>query len=170
VDDLDPIRAALLRDRMTSFLMTNENAEVFAWYGQAVAIAQALEAVLINYLSILRPRTRRSRDDPSHIPAVLTKADMGRLQRDMEKYDEFRNAHANLVPLNDLRVQLVHYWFVNPERQEKLGSADGRAQLVAELRSATDQLGPAAAAVGSITLLEAFAHPNNGDRPNADDK
>jgi hypothetical protein len=159
VTDLDARGEAILRNRATSFLMTNENREVFAWYGQAVAIAQALEAGLIDYLSILRPRTQLGRDDPLHVPADLTNADLGRLQRDMEKYAEFRAAHANLVPLNDLRVQLVHHWFTDLERQGKLGSADGRAELVAELRAATDQLGPAYAAVSATALQAAIVKP-----------
>jgi hypothetical protein len=152
--DDDPRTDAVLRQQHTSFLMNNENREVYAWYGQAVAIAQGLEAALIQYLSILRPRTQRARDDPLHAPADLSNADLGRLERDMIKYDEFRNAQANLVPLNDLRIQLVHHWFTNPERQEKLESAEGRAQLVAELRAATDRLGPAFVAV-SVTTLQA---------------
>jgi hypothetical protein len=153
---LDPRRVAMLRNRSTSFLMTPENTEVFAWYGQAVAIAQALESALVEYLAFLQPRTALARTNPKKVRDDLTTANLGAIQREMAKYPEFRNATRNLAPLNELRIELVHHWFTNPERQAKLNTVEGRAELVTELKKATNRIGPASAAVFGIAMLAAF--------------
>jgi hypothetical protein len=66
--------------------VNEENSEVYAWYGQAVAIAQGLEAALIQYLSILRLRTPSAKQNPSARIGDLSTANLGALQREMEKY------------------------------------------------------------------------------------
>jgi|HubBroStandDraft_4_1064222.scaffolds.fasta_scaffold276555_1 hypothetical protein len=161
VTELDAGREALLLNRSTSFIMTEENMEVFAWYGQGVAIAQYLEATLIDYLSILQSRTQLARESPQKVREDLSTANLGALQREMKKYSEFRDAAVDLVPMNALRIELVHHWFTNHERQVKLTTADGRAELIAELKHATDVIGPAAAAVSAVTLLAAFPRRTN---------
>jgi hypothetical protein len=159
VTNLDPSRPGIQRNRSAPFLMTEENAEVFAWYGQAVAIAQFLEDALVETLSSLQPRTQLARSRPKKVREDLSKANLGAIQREMAKHPEFRDAARNLVPLNDLRIELIHHWFTNPERQAKLTSREGRAELVAELRRATKRIGPASAVVFGIAMLSAFPRP-----------
>jgi hypothetical protein len=80
------------RNRSAPFLMNDDNTEAFAWYGQAVAISQFLEDALVATLASLQPRTQLASSSPHKLRKDLTRANLGAIQHEMEKYAEFRDA------------------------------------------------------------------------------
>jgi hypothetical protein len=170
MDYFDRPRPPIPGNRSVPFLMTEENTEVFAWYGQAVAIAQFLEDALVDTLTALQPRTELARSSPEKIRQDLSKANLGRLQREMARHPEFRNAALNLMPLNALRVELVHHWWTNPERQAKLTTEAGRAELVTELKRTSKRIGPSSSVNFALAMLAGLPRPTSekdavGDDP-----
>jgi hypothetical protein len=147
--------------------MKQVNAEVFAWYGQAIAIAQLLEASLIFYLSVMPPTTKKRRQHPEAQRQFLESLDrktLGALRDELGRFPGLDEAAKTLEAVNGLRIDLVHSWFRSPARLKKLESCAGRGELVEELRGATDRLGTTPAAVSVAALFIAF-----GRKPRAAD-
>ena len=61
----DLLYKTVLGPPITRFIMTDENREVFAWYGQAVALAQLLENELLACISALPPSSKQRRRQPA---------------------------------------------------------------------------------------------------------
>lgn len=132
---------------------------MFAWYGQAVALAQLLEAALVAYLAALPPATkRRQRSDALHNVFIenLDRKALGELRDELARFPQSKGAAARLGKLMALRVELIHHWFRRPDRAARLQSHEGRRELVAELQIVVDELGVAAAAIAALSLLTAF--------------
>lgn len=140
-------------------LLDRVNAVVFAWYGQAVALASALEAALVAYLSAAPPIAKRARRPSTarmEFLENLSKRSLGQLRDAMALYPQLRDAADNLMALNDLRIELVHCWFLDAERRRKLQTDSGRQALVDELREVVDRLGTTMAAINVNAMFLAF--------------
>jgi hypothetical protein len=145
--------------KATAFVMTEENCAVFAWYGQAVALAQLLEASLVAYLAAAPASSKRRQRDlerQARFVEMLDKKALGELRDELSRFPQLRDAAANIDALNELRIGLVHHWFRDPDRVARFDSAEGRLELIAELREAVDRLGTAAAAISANSLLIGF--------------
>lgn len=160
MEDTEFIQQRVLGTNATDFLMTAENAELFAWYGQAVALAQLLEITLMSYISALPPSSKARRRNPDKHTTFLKHLDgetLGELRQHIERFAQLKGAAADLAGLNDLRIELVHMWFREAGRAEKMATREGRGELVAELRAVADRLGTTVAALSTNALL-IFGH------------
>jgi len=109
-------------------LMEEANAVVFAWYGQAVVLASALEAALVAYLSAAPPATKARRRQPdrhAYFLENLSRKALGELRDELGRFPQLREAVEDVTELNELRIALVHHWFLDPTRRAKLAHADG---------------------------------------------
>jgi hypothetical protein len=110
-------------------------AEVYGWYGYAVAMAQLVERSLAVLLHI-QDRSTEFTD------VAITRAFEGRDSKTLGKLlSDLRSSGAStsdavdrFLPFVAKRNELVHGYFTRGERQQKMGNDLGRAQLVAELR------------------------------------
>jgi hypothetical protein len=138
------------------FLLNEENTDVFAWFGQACALAQFLEASLLAFISVLPASSKARRRDETRQRAYLeglSKQGLAALKRELGRFPALAEAAEGLGDLNTLRVELIHYWFTRSERIAKLDTDAGRRELIDELRGASDRLGNTAAAVAVVSLF-----------------
>ncbi len=142
------------------FLMNEENADVFAWFGQACALAQFLEAALMGFISVLPASSKERRRDETRQRAYvegLSKQGLAALKKELTRFPALVEAANELGDLNMLRVELIHYWFARSERLEKLDTVAGRRELIGELQAVANRLGNTAAAVAAVSFFVWYA-------------
>jgi hypothetical protein len=142
-----------------SFLMNAENAEVFAWFGQACALAQFLEASLMEFISVLPASSKARRRDEARQREYLeglSKKGLAALKNELAQFPTLVGAAEELGDLNQLRVDLIHHWFTRSERTERLDTDAGRRELIGDLQEASNRFGKTAAAVAAVSLFVWF--------------
>jgi hypothetical protein len=131
--------------------MTEANREVFAWYGLAVAQAQVLETLVAGVVFLVSVSSQDA-DAQRDAWNGLSRKGLGGLLRLTPARDS-SPADDVFDELRVLRNNLIHHWFRDPKRIERLETPEGRDALVDELTIVADGFGAASLLLSAVTLF-----------------